>query len=749
MKKIIYSSLILGSAFALASCSADEPGIAKNEGPLTLTVQLPAELATRFADGKSVDILYYSILDETGTNVLDFGSQEWTKGSQSATVTLDLVPSQNYQVVFFAMNSAAATEDKANAYDYDAKTATFTVNYDNVAVNDDIFDAFCAKVSGINTGYDTTENPIALSRPFAQINIGTNDLGSAMVAAYGLENYTTTFTVEKTNLATAYNFTTGEYTSAEQGISKVVEGLEATSELTDAYPVEGYKYLDMMYLLVNPGADADAQALLSATFTTSINNGATEVQAVNLSSLPAKANYQTNVYGKLLTSSKDFTVQITPAFAGTLETVSKWDGSVTTPTVDDVARTVTLNQASDFAGLAQLINEGNNFAGYTVKLNNDFDMQGKEVPAIAGAAARKSGALVDTSKAFQGVFDGQNHTISNAVITGSGTASNAASVFGAISGSGAAIKNINFDNLTINNTLCEQTGVVGLVADGATVSNVHVLSGSVTGTQGVGAIVGRVLADGNVTGCTNAATVNANSTNVGGIVGAAYYTAEGKEMNITNCNNTGNVTSESAVCGGIVGLSAANVTGCTNTGKVSTKGYSTGGIIGEQQNYGTVSGCTNEGEVTNNSATYGTGGIIGWIRYSGAAAAYPQKEIITVSDCHNTANISAITGSSGVGGIVGVIFYWGNVKNCTNTATSLSGGQWVSGIVGAQQNNTSNPAHEGMTTEEYGPYLVTLTGNSTTTTLDQMTGDRKSLLIYVNNGNSAVKLEGNTPSSNN
>lgn len=316
MKKFIYSSLILGSALALASCSADEPGVVKNDGPVSLTVQLPSELATRFANGKSVDILYYTILSADGTTVLAYGDQPWEKDATSATVALDLIPTQNYQVVFFAMNS------KATGYGYDAEKAAFTVNYDDMAINDDNYDAFCAKVPDINTDYDTTVNPINLSRPFAQINIGTNDLGSSMVTSFGLENFKTTFTLDADYLATGVSFITSgsnnmTYSAATEGISKEITGLTATAALTDQFPVDGYQYLDMLYLLVNPGNDPDGQALLKGSFSTALTSG-DQVQNIELPSLPAKANYQTNVYGKLLTSSKDFTVAIAPAFGGTL-----------------------------------------------------------------------------------------------------------------------------------------------------------------------------------------------------------------------------------------------------------------------------------------------------------------------------------------------------------------------------------------------------------------------------------------------
>lgn len=316
MKNYIYSSLILSSVLALAACSADEPGVVKNDSTVSLTVQLPTEHSTRFADGKSIDILYYSILSADGTTVLAYDSIPWVKNATSASVPLDLIPTQNYQVVFFAMNS------KATGYAFDAKIANFTVNYEEMQINNDDYDAFVAKVPDINTEYDTTENPIVLSRPFAQINIGTNDLDSKIVTSYGLENFTTIFTVEKDNLATGVSYLTSgannmTFTPATKGITKNVEGLTDTAGLADKFPVAGYKYLNMLYLLVNPGNASNGQAVLNTNFSTTIADG-TQVQNIPLPTLPAKANYQTNIYGKLLTSSKDFNVTIAPAFDGTL-----------------------------------------------------------------------------------------------------------------------------------------------------------------------------------------------------------------------------------------------------------------------------------------------------------------------------------------------------------------------------------------------------------------------------------------------
>ena len=117
--------------------------------------------------------------------------------------------------------------------------------------------------------------------------------------------------------------------------------------------------------------------------------------------------------------------------------------------------------------------------------------------------------------------------------------------------------------------------------------------------------------------------------------------------------------------GGIVGLSAAEIRNCTNDQPITGKGTSVGGIVGEQQNAGLVSGCTNTADVTNQADAYGTGGIVGWLRYSGTQTAYPAKNIISVIG--NT-NRGSVLGGNGVGGIVGVAYNFGVINENKNYA---------------------------------------------------------------------------------
>lgn len=331
MKKFIYTSLILGSTLALASCSADEPGMAKNDNTIILTVNLPGQNATRFGDGNQINLLYYSIFSTKADNngeAIQTGTLEWEDPSAPLQVALDLVPSVEYNVVFFACNSDVTTTLTATnpdltindgAYGYNPTTADFKIDYTATIanLNNEAYDAFYAKKK-IST--NTTETQISLTRPFAQINIGTNDLDKPMVQELGYNNIRTNLIVGKDNLATGMSFLNGTYTEAANGFTKYMGSISNAANLKDGFPIEGYKYLNMMYLLVNPGTATNGQALLDVEFQVLVLNGnevgstAVLANSIKEPSLPVRANFQTNIYGALLTKVKDFSVKIQPDF---------------------------------------------------------------------------------------------------------------------------------------------------------------------------------------------------------------------------------------------------------------------------------------------------------------------------------------------------------------------------------------------------------------------------------------------------
>ena len=395
-----------------------------------------------------------------------------------------------------------------------------------------------------------------------------------------------------------------------------------------------------------------------------------------------------------------------------------WDGKMAdTSWYNESETSFTLNTAMQLAGLAQLVNNGNDFSGKTITLSADINLNSQEWTPI-GTAIRSGSAF--TGNTFSGTFDGNGHTISGLKITSSpGNEDFGIGLFN--SAKGATIKNFTLENVEINVKGDAVAAAVGLVSDGATISGINT-SGTIEGTDGVGGIVGRMLISGTIENCTNAAAISA-SGKAGGIVGAAYYTQQDYVMTISSCENSGAVTSTSGYIGGIVGLNAGNISDCTNSGAVTGSGTSIGGIVGEQQSYGKVTDNMNTAAVKNNSSdAFGTGGIVGWVRYNGADSDYDLKAMIEVTG--NT-NSGSVTGGDSSGGIVGHIYNVGVVRENINKAELISSSNFAAGIVGSLQYADGNTY-----TEEQCDIEVTY--NVSTTPVDSISGDYTDQYAYNN-----------------
>ena len=381
-----------------------------------------------------------------------------------------------------------------------------------------------------------------------------------------------------------------------------------------------------------------------------------------------------------------------------------------------------INSADDLAQFSTSVNEGNTYDGVTVTLNADITLSGEWTPIGNGARTGSS----YTGSSFKGTFNGNGKTISGVEKTTTTSADTAVGLFGVVDG--GTVKDLNvIVDINVPSSACAG-GAIGLLTGGGAASNITV-GGNMTVNNG-GGIVGRMLIDGTISDCVNNADITASKANVGGIVGAAYYTAIDKEMTIKNCVNNGTITTSAGVAGGIVGLSAANVSNCTNTGAVtSSGGTSVGGIVGEQQSYGAVTGNINSADVKNTTATYGTGGIVGWVRYSGAVSAYPLKKIVEVSG--NT-NYGSITGGSDGGGIIGTLYNAGVVTENKNYASSISGEKFAAGIVGNFQ-ATETPVGD------IPECSAEISNNVSTTALDSISGALKNLYVYTNGNDITVK----------
>ena len=330
MKRYLLSTFTIAAAALLVTSCNDEMdnGLKTgDEGTVTFTAQLPSEMGTRaFADGLTAKHLQYAVYEAGQSTPLKvFGDETTVVGEAEMnnlkqTVSLKLTTGKTYDVIFWA----DATTD--SPYTFNPASQEVSVDYSKVNNNSDNCDAFFKKETITVSGNQSVD--VQLTRPFAQVNIGTDDFDAAK--ASGLE-VTQTEVVAKA-FATL-NLATGEVAD-EADRTFTMKAIPTASD--GEFPVAGgYKYLSMDYLLV--GAD-------KATVDVAFNYGGP--QSRTFTNVPVQRNYRTNIYGSLLTNTTDFNVVIEPAFAttnynlGALYTASQIGGAVTLSDNVDFDRTI-------------------------------------------------------------------------------------------------------------------------------------------------------------------------------------------------------------------------------------------------------------------------------------------------------------------------------------------------------------------------------------------------------------------------
>ena len=295
MKKYFFSSLALvAMMFAGTSCSSEEVAPVTGESAVTLSVTLPDGIQSRaFGDGTTAQKLQMLVLDgETALPVFTGADPTVLSTDINLTkqVTLRLAAGKTYKVVCWAAAEGAP-------YTFDPATRTVTANYEGALTGDEKLDAFYAAQDITVTG-NTTET-VKLYRPFAQLNIGTNDLAAAKAAGFDAKTVKVTVPTYK-----SLNLVTGAVEAGDPVAVPFGEGALPTGE---NFPKTGYEYLSMNYLLMS----ADKQ-LVDLEFTVKAADGS--IRTLPVSAVPVQRNYRTNIYGSLLTNSVNINVEIVPAF---------------------------------------------------------------------------------------------------------------------------------------------------------------------------------------------------------------------------------------------------------------------------------------------------------------------------------------------------------------------------------------------------------------------------------------------------
>ncbi len=179
--------------------------------------------------------------------------------------------------------------------------------------------------------------------------------------------------------------------------------------------------------------------------------------------------------------------------------------------------------------LKEQVNSGNSYNGVYFRLSNDLDMNGVSWTPMG-----------DGTNVFAGVFDGDNHTISNISVTGVGNGC-ATGFFGNLSGT---VRNLGIKDMTVN---------------------VNNTSGAARITC-AGGIAGTLKGTGEVDRCfvKNLSMVNTSSENkislAGGLIGQATSTKNPSVSNsyVLDFTYTTNVSNEDSYVSGLIGKAASS-----------------------------------------------------------------------------------------------------------------------------------------------------------------------------------------------
>lgn len=353
--------------------------------------------------------------------------------------------------------------------------------------------------------------------------------------------------------------------------------------------------------------------------------------------------------------------------------------------IKDVAGTEKLTADKIFVNTKDENNLVIGYDGYDENKNNgsyNIASNSKYIATVNGKnfAQNKGYMWVEDVKQLQAIDTnlGGNYALRNSI---DGTQANSFTSIGSNTAFSGKFDGIDYNIFNLNISGTDNVGLFGKT-NGATINNVTLVGGSVTGTgSNVGAIVGNAN-NTTLTNVVNSAAVSGNS-NVGGIVGSADSSV------IKDAINTGTINGSGDNVGGLIGnlqkskfIEATDTTeevekgligNSYNLGDVSGKGHNVGGLVGHAYDATIGDGTNlvyNRLDVT---GAYNVGGIVG------------NMEGTTVQNAENSGNVTAKKN------ITEEYHYHAGQKNDDNTISAIVKNETVNvanvgGIAGKADN---------------------------------------------------------------
>lgn len=312
--------------------------------------------------------------------------------------------------------------------------------------------------------------------------------------------------------------------------------------------------------------------------------------------------------------------------------------------------------------------------GTDLSLASAMAASGGYYSEVWGASGFRS--VGNNTQQFTGSFNGQGHSISG---------------------------------LVINRAATDYVGLFGYTS-GATLANVKLLGGNVTGRDNVGALVGYMQggALGNASASTTVSGTSTSEANTGGLVGT------NDSGSIADASATGNVTGAGYQVGGLVGFNV-------NGGSI-TRSYATGNVTGTNTtaNLGYVGGLVGANGYSGDGGSISQSYATGTVRASsGPVGGFVGHNEGSITDSYATGAVIGQGSASNIGGFAGVNFVNGTISNSYSTGY-VAGGTQLGGFVGynngangAISNAYWNTQTSGQSQAAFGGLMNGITGRTT------------------------------------
>ncbi|WP_300302009.1 hypothetical protein [uncultured Muribaculum sp.] len=432
-----------------------------------------------------------------------------------------------------------------------------------------------------------------------------------------------------------------------------------TSELTSANGLKGFSsdvwtFTEGAYPRIKSLADTEA-ALFTASavvmgkddsFKKLSNNtpvtalGNTKFLFANGKNLTAEGHYAKIIDNKTLEIGTEFGADTLYVVNGDVQTFHlvdiapiPFEGSGTAESpflIRNKADMIALGEATSA--------KGQTFRDFHFAMTADIDMEHDE--AFIGISVSD-----DVHSAFEGVFDGQGHTIDNISMNKIVWATNPTPTK---------------DGKLNTSASKSYAGLFGRVAKDGVVRNVNVGAGSKFVFYGYsGAIVGDL--SGRIENCRNYADVVGYSSYIAGVAGYVQKTAI-----VTGSYNAGDVLCGNLGVGGIAGNNYGTIDGCANTGDIAVKVLCTNYVKNNKMAGGIVG--TSNGAIVRNCVNYGTvyaekiqaGGIAGSMddSFTTGIANNDIENCLNLGNvyCGDKATVGAVLGQKGTKVVKNVYF---------------------------------------------------------------------------------------------